>query len=98
MTYTTEHIAGTLKNTRRAKGLTQCALGRKVAVPQSHISKIENGAVDLRVSSLVELARALHLELMLVPRKTVSAVQSIVREDAGESARPAYNLDEDEHG
>ena len=103
MTYATEHLADTLKNARRAKGLSQRALGKKVAVPQSHVSKIENGAVDPRVSSFMELARALDLELMLVPRKTVSAVQSIIRGDAGcafpvdESARPAYSLDEDDH-
>lgn len=104
MAYTTEHIAVMLKNARKAKGITQRALGRKIAVPQSHISKIENGAVDLRVSSLVELARALNLELMLVPRKTVSAVQSIIRGDAertllaNEPARPAYSLDEGNDG
>ena len=70
ITYATEHIASTLKNARRAKGLGQRALGKKAAVPQSHISKIENGAVDLRVSSLVELARALHLELMGISNNT----------------------------
>ena len=79
MSYATEHIASTLKSAREARGLSQRALSKKAGVPQSHISKIENGAVDLRVSSLVELARVLDLELMLVPRKAVSAVQSIVR-------------------
>jgi transcriptional regulator with XRE-family HTH domain len=104
MTYATEHLADTLKNARRAKRLSQRALGKMAGVPQSHVSKIENGAVDLRASSLVELARALDLELMLVPRKTVSAVQSIIRGNAGrafpadEPARPAYSLDEDDHG
>ena len=99
MTYATEHIASALKDARRAKGLSQRALGKKAAVPQSHISKIENGAVDLRVSSLVELARALHLELMLVPRQSVPAVQSIMRRDGERSsARPAYRLDEDDDG
>ncbi|HSH47479.1 MAG TPA: hypothetical protein VK991_02700 [Halomonas sp.] len=48
-------------------------------VPQSHISKIENNAVDLRVSSLSSIAHALDLELMLVPRKALPAVQSIAR-------------------
>ena len=93
MTYATEHLAGTLKNARRAKGLSQRALGKMAAIPQGHVSKIEAGAVDLRVSSLVELARALDLELMLVPRKTVPAVQSIVR---GDAARPAYSLEDDD--
>lgn len=98
MPYTIEYIAGALKDVRQAQRLTQRALGRKAGVPQSHISKIENGAVDLRLSSLVELARALHLELMLVPRTTVPVVQSIIRGDAGESARPAYSLDDDADG
>jgi transcriptional regulator with XRE-family HTH domain len=88
MSYATEHIASTLKSAREARGLSQRVLSKKAGMPQSHISKIENGAVDLRVSSLVELARALDLELMLVPRKGVSAVQSIVRGSA-ESALAA---------
>lgn len=72
-------ISRTLKAAREAKGLSQRALARMAGVPQSHISKIENAGVDLRVSSLAEIARALDLELTLLPRKTVPAVKSIVR-------------------
>lgn len=79
MSYATEPIANTLKAARKNKGLSQRELSKKTGVPQGHISKIENGIVDLRLSSLVELARVLDLELTLVPRKTVPAVQSIVR-------------------
>ena len=79
MGYATEYIARTLKAAREARGLSQRELSAKSSVPQGHISKIENGAVDLRVSSLVALARVLNLDLILVPRKAVSAVQSIVR-------------------
>ncbi len=78
MTHATEHIARTLRHAREARGLSQRALSARAGMPQSHISKIENGAVDLRVSSLVELARVLDLELELVPRKAVSAVHAIV--------------------
>jgi transcriptional regulator with XRE-family HTH domain len=103
MSYATEHIAATLKAAREARALSQRALGAQSGVPQSHISKIENGTVDLRVSSLVALARVLGLELMLVPRKSVSAVQSIAAghtDDRGEtgSVRPAYSLEEDDGG
>lgn len=83
MNYVTEYFAKTLKAAREAKGISQRELSTKSGVPQGHISKIENGAVDLRVSSLVALARILDLELTLVPRKSVSAVQSIVRSNAG---------------
>ena len=87
MSYATEYIASTLKAAREARGLSQRDLSAKAGVPQSHISKIENGAVDLRVSSLVELARVLDLELMLLPRKTVSAVQSLVRSSSTQEGK-----------
>lgn len=79
MSYLNDQILKSLKRARKSKGLSQRELSAKSGVPQSHISKIENGGVDLRVSSLVALARTLDLELELVPRKTVPAVQSIVR-------------------
>lgn len=82
MAYTTEQIARNLKAAREAKGLSQRALAKLVDLPQSHISKIENAAVDLRLSSLVELARALDLEVILAPRKTLPTIQSIIRSTA----------------
>ena len=78
MTYAIEHIARTLKSAREARGLSQRALSARAGMPQSHISKIEKGAVDLRVSTLVELARVLDLELELVARKALPAVHAIV--------------------
>ncbi len=106
MRYATEQIAGILRAARENKGLSQRALSDKSGVPQGHISRIENGAVDLRLSSLIALARVLDLEVTLVPRKAVSAVRSVVRSVAptsgagrrpeSEPVRPAYSLDEDE--
>ena len=80
MNYTIADIANKLKAAREAKGISQRNLSKLAGVPQSHISKIENGAVDLRLSSLIELARVLGLELMLVPRKTLPAIKSIARD------------------
>lgn len=74
-----EEIAASLREARIAKALTQKALGQRVGLPQSHISKIEKGAVDLKLSSLVEIARALGLEITLVPRKALPAVEGAVR-------------------
>lgn len=91
-TYVVEEIALTLKEARAQKGLSQRALAKLADVPQSHISKIESGAVDLRLSSLVEIARVLDLEVMLVPRKVVPAIKSIVRSTSGSGvavAQPA---------
>ncbi len=86
MSYATEHIAEILRSAREARGLSQRDLSARSGVPQSHISKIENGAVDLRLSSLVELARVLDLEFTLVPRKALPAVQAIVRSTDGEAS------------
>jgi transcriptional regulator with XRE-family HTH domain len=96
-----ETFAKALKAARKSKGLSQRALSEMAGVPQAHISKIESGTVDLRLSSLIALARALDLELALVPRKAMPAVQSIVRGSgpaSSEPVRPAYSLDDEEGG
>lgn len=91
----TEQIVETLKAAREARGLTQRALASRVGLPQSHISKIESGGVDIRLGSLIELARVLELELELVPRKAVPAVESIIRQTGHKRPRPAYDLSEE---
>ena len=102
--HATEHVTSALRAARAARGLSQRELSVNSAVPQGHISRIENGAVDLRLSNLVALARALDLELMLVPRQAVPAVRSVARSaatgaagpsDETRPARPAYSLDDD---
>jgi hypothetical protein len=63
-------------------------------------SKIERAAVDPQVSSLIEIARVLGLELMFVPKQLVPAVQALQREavpdprDTGSSQLQAYRLDD----
>jgi transcriptional regulator with XRE-family HTH domain len=74
-----DEMAGAIRAARQAKALTQKELGQRVGLPQSHISKIERGAVDLQLSSLIEIARALNLEVKLVPRKALAAVEGVVR-------------------
>jgi len=100
MNYSTHYISQHLKETRKSMGLSQRELSSRSGVPQSHISKIEGGNVDLRLSSLVAIARVLELELALVPRKYLSAVNSIVGgangKTGGKSPLPAYNLDGEE--
>jgi len=79
MTYAIEDITRTLKEARQRKALSQRELSARSGVHQYQISKIENGTVDLRLSSLIELARALDLDLKLIPRKAVPAVDNVVR-------------------
>jgi transcriptional regulator with XRE-family HTH domain len=103
MNYASEHVIAALKAGRKEKRLTQRRLSAQAGVPQSHISKIESGAVDIKLSSLIELARVLGLELILAPRKLLPAVQAVLRSgeaahrttEKPEAPRPAYSLDED---
>lgn len=99
MCYAIEPLAAALKSARVNKGLSQRALGTLTGVPQAHISKIEGNEVDLRLSSLFALAHALDLDLVLVPRKAIPAVRSLMRAVEPEETaptRPAYRLDDDD--
>lgn len=107
MTYQLEDIGNKLKAARTRKGLSQRELAAKTGMLQAQISKIENGASDLRLSSLIALSRALDLELELIPRRALPAVEALVRDvesfvkrsGSGKiDVRPAYSLDDDEEG
>ena len=104
MSYVTEQILESLREARVRKGFSQRELSARSGVPQSHISKIESGSVDLRISSLIALARVLDLELLVAPKKSVPAIKSIIRSGQGingisgegEPMSPAYQLEEDD--
>lgn len=98
-----EHFSNCLRTARIAKNLSQRELSKLAGVPQSHISRIESNQVDLRLSSLIAIANAVGVEVTLVPRMAMPAVQSIVRQTMpGPSqtqpheAGPAYTLDEND--
>lgn len=80
-------IAKALREARAAKRLSQRALSARSGTTQAQISRIENGEVDLQVSSLIELARALGLEVVLTPRSALPAVEAVVRESERVSRR-----------
>ncbi len=96
MLYAIEELTRKLKAARIKKGLSQRAFAKAIEVPQSRLSRIENGITDLRTSSLLELARALDLELMLVPRQALPAVRHLIRQSTGATPpaemTPLYSL------
>lgn len=87
--------ATALNAARHRAGLSQRALGAKLGIAQSHLSKIERAAVDPQLSSLTEIARALGLELMLVPKQLVPAVQALQREAFPDPRRAPVKVDHD---
>jgi transcriptional regulator with XRE-family HTH domain len=93
--YPVAEVAQRLRETRQAKGLTQQARAASMGVPQSQVSNLERGNVDLRTSTLIELARLLELELVLVPRAWVPAISQIISSEPTEpteDTEPLYQL------
>jgi len=76
----------------------QRELGSAAGLPQPHISGIESGEIVPRFDTLLDLVRVLDLDLLLVPRSLVPAVESLIRaQKKPESAeKPLYAADEDE--
>lgn len=91
--YGLESLTGAIRQARLAKGWSQRDLSARAHLTQAQISRIENGDVDLQVSTLIELARSLELDLQLVPRAALTAVEAAVRsaEERSEE-RSARNL------
>lgn len=72
-------LSETIRQARLQKGWSQRELSARAGMPQAQISRFETGSVDPQVSTLVELARTLDLDLQLVPRTAVTAVGAAVR-------------------
>jgi len=82
------YIQGQVRIARESKGLTQADVGLRIGQPQSAVSRIERGG-DLRVSTLLEMARVLEMEPMLIPKHLVPAVQALVGHATGQNRVPA---------
>ena len=59
--------------------ITQRRLADQLGVPQGHISRIERGLIDPRISTVTEMAYALGLTPMLIPRRAQAAVLAVLR-------------------
>lgn len=68
-----------IKRARHKLGWSQRELAAKVGLPQPHISGIESGEIVPRFDTLLDLVRVLDLDILLVPRALVPAVQSLIR-------------------
>jgi transcriptional regulator with XRE-family HTH domain len=78
MSYKGEALTNQLRHAREAAGLSQRALSSASGLTQSHISQIERGALEPGLASLIDIARALGLELVLVPKRLLPVVDSVL--------------------
>ncbi|PJR08794.1 helix-turn-helix domain-containing protein [Sinorhizobium meliloti] len=78
MAYKTEHIRQQLRAAREAQKMSQRELSARSGLTQSHISQIERGTIEPGLGSLVDVARALDLEIVLAPKKLMPAMRNIL--------------------
>lgn len=78
MAYKGEYLAHALREARDTAGLSQRALSARAGLTQSHISQIERGTLEPGLATLIDLARALDLELVLVPKRLLPAVNGLL--------------------
>jgi HTH-type transcriptional regulator / antitoxin HipB len=82
--YSVNDIIAQLGEARESQGLSQVELGKRLGVTQSQITRIERGASDIRLSTLVETAHALGLEPMLIPKPLLPAVRHLLAKQKGD--------------
>jgi transcriptional regulator with XRE-family HTH domain len=66
-----------LRSRRKALGLTQEELGQRAGLAAKHVSRIENGTHEPKVSTLFALVSALGLELALGEAGKVAPAPSV---------------------
>lgn len=81
-----------LREARLNRHLTQQELARKLGLHQRQISDLERAAIDPRLSTIQNVARALDLELTLIPRYLIPAMEALHRAGSDSVKRPMYAL------
>ena len=58
-------LAAKIKQVRKLKGMNQDELGVLIGVKKSQISKIETNPQDMKLSTIMQIVKALDLEIVL---------------------------------
>lgn len=74
-----EEIGRHLRDARLAARLTQEQVADLAGISRPRYRDIEKGTAAARATTLINIARALGLEMMLVPQVMVPAIQSLLR-------------------
>ncbi len=90
LNFSLKSIIDKLTNSRKEQSLTQNDFAALLQIPQSYIAKIESGNTDLRTTKLIEMARVLGLEVMLVPQKHMYLVNQVLSADEKQEQRQKH--------
>jgi transcriptional regulator with XRE-family HTH domain len=98
MNYKAEDLALQLRQARENAAMSQRDLSARSGVTQSHISQIESGKLSPGIGTMIDIGRALDLELVFIPKRSMSAVNSLIQHTPArhgltpESGRAALSL------
>lgn len=92
-------IGQLLKQARLAASLTQEQVADMAGISRPRYRDIETGVAAARATTLMNVARSLSLELMLIPQAMIPAVNSLLRPHDDDDI-PAFvsQAEEDDHG
>lgn len=92
-------IGALFRQARLAAAMTQEQVADLAGISRPRYRDIEKGTAAARATTLMNVARALGLEMMLVPQVMVPAVQALLRPHDDDD-RPAFvsQPDDDDHG
>lgn len=92
-------IGRLLKSARLASAMTQEQIADLAGISRPRYRDIETGAAAARATTLVNIARALGLELMLIPQAMIPAVEALLRpHDEDDLPAFASRPDDRDHG
>ena len=83
-------IGDHFRRARLAAGLTQEQVADLAGISRPRYRDIETGAAAARATTLINIARALGLEMMLVPQTMVPAIEALLHPET-EDDRPAFS-------
>jgi transcriptional regulator with XRE-family HTH domain len=83
-------IGDHFRRARLAAGLTQEQVADLSGISRPRYRDVETGAAAARTTTLINIARALGLEMMLVPQAMVPAIEALLHPEA-EDDRPAFS-------
>ncbi|WP_369726647.1 MULTISPECIES: helix-turn-helix domain-containing protein [unclassified Bradyrhizobium] len=91
----THQLGRLLRDARKQAGLTQQQVAQRAGISRPRYRDIEQGDAAARANTLINVARALGMELMLIPQAMVPGVNALLRPSDDED-RPAFTTDTDD--
>lgn len=88
-------IGQLLKTTRKSLGLTQERVADLAGISRPRYREIEAGSSSARTTTLINISRALGMELMLIPQSMIPAVNALLQLDNADDDLPAFVVSPD---